>query len=210
MTGSFAHSLLPTPSSIGTNTTQSCNIKPCTWSLQMTLIKTKNKDYVPIVRLRITSLETVLTHPFMTAHNTLHHLTTGYPDLLCLAILTMNIAQETHVLFICLSCKARSPESPVWTKLTEDQPTITSDTGSMLQRSFTIECDQVYYKPMLTSKHVLQPTRTPLLSLKHFHTCTHSSEAHHQMHSQHTEISTNVCMPSTDTYHQITQSVHWI
>ena len=73
----------------------------------------------------------------------------------------------------------------------------------MSLRSLTIECDQVYHRLLLSSKHTLQPTHAPLLSVQHFHTCTPSTEAHRQMHSQHTEISTHACTSSTDAHQQI-------
>ena len=43
----------------------------------------------------------------MTAHNTLNHLTSEYAELRCAAILTMDIAQETHVLSNTFDCHAR-------------------------------------------------------------------------------------------------------
>ena len=69
----------------------------------------------------------------MTAHNILNHLTSEYPELLCAAILTMYIAQEMHVFSNTFVCHTGSltPESPLWAEHTENQPTRTSDTGSV-------------------------------------------------------------------------------
>ena len=62
------------------------------------------------------------------------------------------------VLSNTFACHARAPtpESPVQTKQTEDRPTGTSDTGSMPQQSLTIEHNQVYHRPSLSSKHTLR------------------------------------------------------
>ena len=116
-----------------------------------------------------------------------------------------NNGQEMHVLSNTFACHARAPipESCIQTEQTEDQPTGTSDTGSVSRRSLTIKCDQVYHRSLLSSKHTLQPTRALLLSVQHFHTCTPITEAHHQMHSQHTKISTHACTSSTDAHQQI-------
>ena len=131
MTGSSVHLLLPTHPSVGTNATQSCGMKP--WPLQITLTKTRNDGHVPIVGLRTTILRTALTHPFVTAYNTLNCLISEYPELRCAVTLTMDIAQETHVLSNTFACDARAPipESRVQTEQTDDQPTGTSDTGSV-------------------------------------------------------------------------------
>ena len=123
-----------------------------------------------------------------------------------MAILTMDIAQERHVLYIYITfaCHARAPtpESPVWTKKIEDWSTGTSDTRSVPQHLLTIEHDQVYYRPSLSSKHTLPDrcTTTFTAALSYLYP---SIEAHKQMHSQHTEISTHTCMPSTDAHQQI-------
>ena len=176
------------------------------WPLQITLTKTKNDGHVPIVGLRTTSLRTTLTCPLVIAHNTLSHVTSEYLELRCVAILTMDIAQERHVLYIynTFACHARAPtpESPVWTKKTEDWSTGTSDTRSVPRHLLTIEHDQVYHRPSLSSKHTLPDLCTTTFSaaLSYLYP---SIEAHKQMHSQHTEISTHTCMPSTDAHQQI-------
>ena len=118
MTGSSAHLLLPTPPSAGTNAAQSCGVKP--WPLQIMLTKTINDGHVHIVGLRTTFMRAALARPLVTAHNTLSQLTSEYPELQCVAILTMDIAQETPVLSNVFACHARppTPESCVWTEQT--------------------------------------------------------------------------------------------
>ena len=85
----------------------------------------------PYVGLRTTFLRIILARPYVTVHNTLNHLTSEYLDLLCEVILTMDSAQETHVISNTFTChiRAPTPKSPVQSEQTEDRPTKASDIG---------------------------------------------------------------------------------
>ena len=65
----------------------------------------------PYLGLRTTTLRTAFTRLFVTAHNTLNHLTSEYPELQCAVSLTMDVAQEMHVLSNTFACHARAPSS---------------------------------------------------------------------------------------------------
>ena len=82
---------------------------------------------------------------------------------------------------IYLSCKGPHPQISCPGRTDSRRATKTSDTRFVPRQSLTIKCYQVHDRPLLSSKHTLQPTCTPLLSIQLFHTCTPSTEAHHQI-----------------------------
>ena len=108
MMGSFIRFLLPTPYSDETNITQKYDTK--LWPLLIILSKTQKDGHDPTAgpRTRTTSLTTALTCAFMTDCNTLSQPITEHPEIQYAAKLTIDIAQETHILLNTFGCHKRA------------------------------------------------------------------------------------------------------
>ena len=120
------------------------------------------------------------------------HLVSEHPELQYVATLTTNNAQETNALSIISTCHARA-STLVSLVLIGDQPTTTSKSKLVPERSLIIECDQVFYRPLLPFKHTkrfqpMPPTEYPhtpyTKAYPHTKLLQHTScRAHTNLHS---------------------------
>ena len=174
-----------------------------------TLTKTKNDGHVTIVGLRTTCLRTALACPLVIAYSTLNHVTSEYPELQCAVILTMDIAQERHVLYNIFACHARAPllnflSGQNRQKTGQPEPvTLDPCHNNCWILSMTKCIVHLHFHPSILCADPCTTTFSTALSYLY-----PSTEARNQMHSQHTEISTDACMPSTWCSPTNTQSLH--